>query len=41
LLTRIAYAEVPHESVEIPERVHNADYIHGPIPMEMYIPSVY
>jgi polyphosphate kinase 2 len=41
LLSQIPYEEVPHESVVLPERVHNPDYIRGPIPREMYVPSVY
>jgi polyphosphate kinase 2 len=41
LLGQIAYGEVAHESVKLPERVHNPNYIRGPIPKEMYVPSVY
>jgi len=41
LLSQIPYEEVPHEPVVLPERVHNPDYIRGPIPREMYVPSVY
>jgi polyphosphate kinase 2 len=41
LLSQIPYREVPHTEVKLPERVHNADYIRGPIPKEMYVPDVY
>jgi polyphosphate kinase 2 len=41
LLAQIPYAEVQHEAVVLPARVHNADYLRGPIPHHMYVPSVY
>ncbi|HUA52728.1 MAG TPA: polyphosphate kinase 2 [Candidatus Sulfotelmatobacter sp.] len=41
LLTQIPYREVAHTAVTLPERVHNPDYIRGPIPKEMYVPSTY
>jgi len=41
LLSQIPYEEVPHETVVLPERVHNPDYIRGPIPKEMYVPAIY
>jgi polyphosphate kinase 2 len=41
LLTRIPYREVEHAQVTLPERVHNPDYLRGPIPKELYVPSVY
>ena len=41
LLKQIPYGDVEHESVALPKRVHNPDYIRGPIPKEMYVPSVY
>jgi polyphosphate kinase 2 len=41
LLGQIAYGEVPHESVTLPKRVHHPNYLRGPIPKEMYVPSVY
>jgi polyphosphate kinase 2 len=40
-LSQIPYQEVHHESVVLPERVHNPEYIRGPIPQEMYVPAVY
>jgi len=41
LLTQIPYQEVEHAHIELPERVHNPDYIRGPIPAEMYVPNVF
>lgn len=41
LLTQLAYTDVEHPPVVLPERVHNPDYLRGPIPREMYVPSVY
>ncbi len=41
LLGQLAYREVPHESVVLPERVHNPNYLRYPIPKEMYVPAVY
>ncbi len=41
LLTQVPYDDVPHEPVVLPERVHNPDYLRGPIPREMYVPAVY
>jgi len=41
LLSQLPYAPVPHESVSLPERVHNSNYYRGPIPKSMYVPAVY
>jgi polyphosphate kinase 2 len=41
LLAQIPFHEVPHESVTLPPRIHNPNYIRGPIPPEMYVPAVY
>ncbi|MDE3011419.1 MAG: polyphosphate kinase 2 [Pseudomonadota bacterium] len=41
LLTQVAYTDVEHPPVVLPERVHNPDYLRGPIPRELYVPSVY
>jgi polyphosphate kinase 2 len=41
LLGQIPYQEVRHQEVILPPRVHNPDYHRGPIPKEMYVPSVY
>ncbi len=40
-LNQFAYDEVPHEPVTLPARVHNADYIRGPIPKDMYVPAAF
>jgi polyphosphate kinase 2 len=41
LLSQIPYKEVEHAAIQLPERVHNPDYIRGPIPPEMYVPDVF
>jgi polyphosphate kinase 2 len=41
LLGQVAFHEVPHPEVTLPERVHNPDYLRHPIPKEMYVPSAY
>ncbi|HEY4012593.1 MAG TPA: polyphosphate kinase 2 [Polyangiaceae bacterium] len=41
LLSRIAYGEVRHPPVVLPERVHNPDYTRYPIPKDLYVPSIY
>ena len=41
LLSLIPCEEVQHPGVTLPERVHNPDYLRGPIPKERYVPSVY
>jgi polyphosphate kinase 2 len=41
LLGQIRYEEMPHEEVRMPERVHNPNYLRGPIAAEMYVPPVY
>ena len=41
LLTRIPYQDIEHEETVLPERVHNPDYLRGPMPKEMYVPEVY
>jgi polyphosphate kinase 2 len=41
LLGQIPYSEVQHDPIELPARVYNSDYIRGPVPREMYVPSVY
>ena len=39
LLSQIPYGEVPYVAPAFPERVHNPDYIRGPIPPQMYVPD--
>src|SRR5262249_8655805 len=41
LLGRIPYGDVQHENIELPARVHNPDYLRGPIPARMYVPAKY
>lgn len=41
LLGQIPYAEIERDPVTMPARVHNPDYIRGPIPKEMFVPAVY
>ena len=41
LLGQIPYQDVPHDSVSLPERVHNPNYLRGPLPKELYVPPVY
>jgi polyphosphate kinase 2 len=40
-LSQIPYRDVPHEMVVLPERVHNPNYIRGPIPRDMFVPAIY
>ena len=41
LLTQIPYKEIPHPEITLPARVHNPDYLRGPVPPEMYVPEIY
>ncbi|MGQ0455925.1 MAG: polyphosphate kinase 2 [Hyphomicrobium sp.] len=41
LLTQIAYEDVPREPIALPARVHNPDYIRGPVPKAMYVPAIF
>jgi polyphosphate kinase len=41
LLSQIEYGNVVHKPVVLPKRVHNADYIRGPVPKEMFVPAKY
>jgi hypothetical protein len=41
LLAQIPYREIPHAPVKLPKRVHNPNYLRGPIPDEMYVPDLY
>jgi polyphosphate kinase 2 len=41
LLNQIPYKEIDHPVITLPERVHNPDYLRGPVPREMYVPEVY
>jgi len=41
LLDQIPYQEIEHPVITLPERVHNPDYLRGPVPPNMYVPEVY
>ncbi|MGF1619585.1 MAG: polyphosphate kinase 2 [Rhodomicrobiaceae bacterium] len=41
LLSRIDYADIPAEAVELPERVRNPGYVRKTLPAELYIPEIY
>ncbi|MBU3614985.1 polyphosphate kinase 2 [Polynucleobacter sp. Latsch14-2] len=41
LLDQIPYKEIEHLVITLPERVHNPDYLRGPVPPQMYVPEVY
>ena len=41
LLNQIPYQEIPHPEITLPARVHNPDYLRGPVPPEMYVPEIY
>jgi polyphosphate kinase 2 len=41
LLNQIPYKEVDHPTITLPARVHNPDYLRGPVPPNMYVPEVY
>jgi hypothetical protein len=41
LLTLIPYEEVPHEDIQLPERVYNATYERAVLPRELYVPENY
>jgi polyphosphate kinase 2 len=41
LLEQIPYKEIGHPVIKLPARVHNPDYLRGPVPPEMYVPDLY
>ena len=41
LLNQIPYTEVPHETIQLPDRVFNTDYERHELPNELYIPQVF
>ncbi len=38
-LSSIPYREVEREPIQLPDRVHNPDYIRDPIPERMFVPA--
>ena len=41
LLGQLPYHEIEHNTVTLPARVRNEDYIRQPVPAEMYVPEKY
>jgi polyphosphate kinase 2 len=41
LLSAVPYEEVVRDPIVLPARVHNPDYLRGPIPERMFVPAVY
>ena len=41
LLSQVPYDVVPHETIELPERVYNPDYERASLPQELYVPDRY
>ena len=41
LLPQVPYQDVPHEPIELPDRVFNPDYERKVLPDELYVPKVY
>ena len=41
LLAQVPYQDVPHEPIELPDRVFNPDYERKVLPDELYVPKVY
>ncbi|MFM2029530.1 MAG: hypothetical protein RL517_721, partial [Pseudomonadota bacterium] len=41
LLNQIPYKEIDHPEITLPKRVHNPDYLRGPVPKSMYVPEIY
>ena len=41
LLDQIPYGDVPHDSIELPERVFNPEYERKVLPDELYVPEIY
>src|ERR1700733_12879842 len=41
LLGQIAYGDVHHDPVTLPDRVHDPEYARGPISRELRVPSIY
>lgn len=41
LLDQIPYQEIDHPVITLPERVHNPDYLRGPVPPNLYVPEIF
>ncbi len=41
MLKQIPYTDVPHEPIELPERVFNPNYERRTLPEQLYVPNIY
>ncbi len=41
LLSQVPYQEIERETVTLPDRVHNPDYLRNPVPADLFVPQVY
>jgi polyphosphate kinase 2 len=41
LLNLVPYKEIPHETIQLPQRVFNSDYERHTLPEELYIPQIF
>jgi len=41
LLSQVPYQDVDHPSIDLPDRVHHADYIRHLVPDDMIVPEIY
>jgi polyphosphate kinase 2 len=41
LLNLVPYTEIPHETIQLPQRLFNSDYERHTLPEELYIPQVF
>jgi polyphosphate kinase 2 len=41
LLSQLPYQDIERPEVVLPARIHNPDYIRGPVPDDMYVPKFY
>jgi polyphosphate kinase 2 len=41
LLSQVAYQEIPHQTIVLPERLRSEDYARRPVPQELCVPEVY
>ena len=41
LLSQVPYHEIEHPTINLPERVHNSEYIRQPVPANMIVPELY
>ena len=41
LLSQMPYEEVPHPTIELPQRERHEDYLRNPVPEDMLVPRIY